>query len=138
MLTDFYVGRLSDAEEIVSGASSLRPRLSIRNADNAVLADLWAAIDPGADVAPLQGDACIVASRSEGPWVLALPAGLVDGLAAVTEGAIPAICERWCAGEEMAFHNVPEDVMRRPLVDLIEVASEAKNADHALLLWMSV
>jgi hypothetical protein len=138
MITDFYVGTVGDAKDIISGETSLRPALSTGNADNSVLAELWAALDPEADVSSLAGEGCIVASGDGGPWVFELPKVLVAKLADLSDAAVPQVCNAWARGAEMSYHGVTGPDLAKPLGDLRDVARQVDAASNSMLLFMAI
>ena len=137
MITDFYVADAAAGRELLAGAG-LKPTLSTNNADNAVLAELWTALDPAADAASLAGEAFLVASEAGGPWVFELPKALVASLTQLEDHNAERVCDAWAQGEEMRYHGVSGADLTGPLDDLRAVASKALGEGNAVFLKMSL
>lgn len=138
MITDFYVADVAVSNELLAAGSSLKPALSTSNADNAVLAELWIALDPNADAASLAGEACIAASVNGGPWVFELPKALVADLAQLEDCSVGRVCDAWAQGEDMRYHGGSGADLAGPLDDLRVVASKAVESGKSVLLKMSL
>lgn len=136
MITDFYLATIGDAAAIVSGSTSYRPVWNTENADNAVLADLWAAMEPTADVDSLRGIDCIVASDPGGSVVLEMPARFIEQLVGLTEADIELVAEGWAIGDEMVHMGVTGPDLLQPLNEIRAIALQSHEAGVAVLLLL--
>lgn len=138
MITDFFIAALDDAMVIASD-DRRTPDYSTRNADNAVLAGLWSALDASSDAAGLAGEAYLVAMGSaEGPWVFDLPDDMTARLSALAERDMLATADRWARSEALSYHQLTGADMLASLVVMKELAGKARSADLRLLLRMAM
>ena len=138
MITNLYVGSVGEASAVLDGTSKLRPDFAANGLDNSVLAELWAAIDPDAPVDQLQGEGCIVAFNTNGPWVFELPADFVAALAAAPSAQDSEVCSAWADGYEMRHLGVGAGDLGEPLAQIKAVAEKAMAGGQSVLLLMAV
>ncbi len=140
LLTDLLVASPIDANDIFSRYPQSKewPALELKGMDNIKLAALLRALDEDQDALALEGEECIAASASGGPWVFVLPDTFVVRLATHRSDETNSIASSWAEDEELAFDGwTAEDVA--PAVNLLRSHAQlAMESNKSLILWMSL
>lgn len=139
LLADILVAAPSEAQEICADRERKRwPYVHYRSVDNALLADLVAALGAEADAKALRGEALVIHRETEsGPWVFHLPDTLPTLMAKIPDDKIPEIVEGWLRGEELNM-GAPAEVVEEVVRELRELSRKAVTVNKPLLLWLSL
>jgi hypothetical protein len=139
VLSDFLLAprHLSD-DHLVEHPEDAIARVESRRVDPLQLENLAAAIGLGLEV----GDP-VAAVDEEGPWLLALPPGLVAALADAGPDALERWSETWSRADEWwtsspADRRAVASSLRALLASLVPLAARARAGEGRLLLWVSL
>jgi hypothetical protein len=143
VLTDFVVAATSEAQRV--GESHCPSRdfngIEAKGIDPVKLSTLYAILtERPVDPAFMDGDSCLYSRSDEGPWVLLVPADLVQRVAKLSAKEVSATASDWSKTDEFSpkHGRWPPEVIEQWLEELARLCRQAVAEEKALLMWMSL
>lgn len=138
MLTDMLIADHSDAEAMVNSLYPLDAwqGIAIKGIDLVKMVCLYdILIDCGFDTALNKfGE---LAGKDDGPWVFQTPQDFGEALVAILD--IDVVSLQWASIEEFGFDDwATSDAVKQVLVNIIQLATKAKEIEKPLVMWMAL
>jgi hypothetical protein len=135
--TDWFMAADTDAEAIASIVTTEEhshddwPNLALRNIGVFELQLLYELLKPGRDGGKDVSEAVLFNGGEEGPFVSRVQPLFVDALAAVKDGDIPALAQRW--RNPHAHFSWPAEELAAVIRSLVKFAERARKAGKPVL-----
>jgi len=141
-LTDFVVVDRSEAQRVCDATcpSEEFSGLDAKGIDTVKLGTLYAVLtEIEFDSAFMSGDP-LASGGDEGPWVVEVPADLVQRLAKLDAKQLAAVAAKWAKTEEFSpqYDNWPAEAVHEVLAELVKLCTQAMAARKSVLLWLSL
>lgn len=135
-LTDLFAAPADEAEssDLTLGPEGTYPTVQAKNVAVVQLTNLHRLLAEGGEGA--DGYKAAREYDPDGPWVITVPRGLRDALAAADEGHLDGVAARWAETEELRRDGYDAPDLLELLKEYAALARAAQEVGHELFLWV--
>jgi len=142
VLTDYFIASPADLQtlRIQTSPADRFPTVRAKSADTVKLAALQRVLATAVSDPVLATLKCRVVGEptSEGPWLFAVPAGVTDVLARLSESEVAQIAAQWAETREWRLDRGSPELVANILTELHFLAQNARSNGREVFLWMSL